>query len=161
MVISILNRESDRPFTGQEMAEFLIRNLKHLFKENKVDFAYLGGSWVRDVHQWWSDIDIFISVPNYPQLSSKTQLNFLTNLHVKSTDLTNYEEIEISVFETLPLHVQFNVFTNGFLIYEKNSDISSLFLEKLLPLYYDHMIWYNNLLKNQNIFPHGSEKNHD
>lgn len=148
MVISILNRESDRPFTGQEMAEFLIRNLKHLFKENRVDFAYLGGSWVRDVHQWWSDIDIFISVPNYPQLSSKTQLNFLTNLHVKSTDLTNYEEIEISVFETLPLHVQFNVFTNGFLIYEKNSDISSLFLEKLLPLYYDHMIWYNNLLKN-------------
>ena len=130
------------------MAEFLIQNLKHLFEENNVDFAYLGGSWFRDEHKWWSDIDIFISIPNYLQLSSKTQLDFLTNLHVKSTDLTKYEEIEISVFETLPLHVQFNVIAKGFLIYEKNPELSSLFLEKLLPLYYDHMIWYKNLLNN-------------
>ncbi len=147
-VISILNRESDKPITGQEMSKILIRNLKHLFEENKVDFAFLGGSWVRDEHKWWSDIDIFISVPNYLHLSSKTQLDFLTHLHVKSTDLTNYEEIEISVLETLPLHVQFNAIANGFLIYEKNPDVSSLFLERLLPLYYDHMIWYKNLLNN-------------
>lgn len=128
------------------MAKFLIQKLKHLFEENKVDFAYLGGSWVNDKQNWWSDIDIFISVPNFLQLSSKTQLDFLTHLHVKATDLTTYDEIEISIFETLPLHIQFNSIANGILLYEKNPDASSLFLEKLLPLYYDHMIWYKKLV---------------
>ena len=111
-----------------------------------MDFAYLGGSWVNDTHQWWSDIDIFISVPTFLQLPPKIQLEFLTQLHVKATDLTKYEEIEISILETLPLHVQFNAFANGILLYERNPERSSLFLEKLLPLYYDHMIWYKNLI---------------
>jgi len=134
------------PKTGQEMAKFLNEKLKKLFEANEVDFSYLGGSWVQDAHNWWSDIDIFISVPGFLQLPSKDQLKFLTQLHIKATDLTNYEKIEISVLEALPLHVQFNAIANGISLYEKDSEICSLFIEKLLPLYYDHMIWYNKLL---------------
>ena len=145
-VILIVNHQIKKPLTGQEMAKFLILKLKPLFEDNKVDLAYLGGSWSTDKHNWWSDIDIFISVPNFLQFSSKNQLDFLTQFHVKATDLTNCEEIEISVFESLPLHVQFNAIANGILLYENSPGVSSLFLEKLLPLYYDHMIWYKNLL---------------
>ncbi len=142
----MLNRSGERPLTGQEMARCLKEGLRSLFEESGVDFACLGGSWASDKQYWWSDIDIFISVPDFKQLTSKIQLNFLTGIHVKATDLTRFEEIEILVLETLPLHVQFKAITNGVLLYEKNSVISSLFLEKLLPLYYDHMVWYRNLI---------------
>jgi len=135
-----------RPKTSQEMALFIKRKLTPVFEEYKVDFSYLGGSWTNDLNSWWSDIDIFISVPGFLQFSSKTQLSFLTQLHIRATDLTNYEEIQISVLETLPLHIQFSVISNGILIYEKINNIYSIFKEKLLLLYYDHMIWYNKLI---------------
>ena len=146
MVSSILNPHTKRTFNCQEMAKIISQKLKRLFEENDVDFAFLGGSWAIDKQNWWSDIDIFVSVPKFSEFSSKTQLDFITNLHVKATDLTNFEEIEISVLETLPLHIQFNVVVNGILLYEKNPEITSLFIEKMLPLYYDHIIWYKNLL---------------
>ncbi len=157
-VKNILNRSTERPLTGQEMAKFLVQKLKCLFEENDIDFAYLGGSWATDKHNWWSDIDIFISVPSFLQLSSKTQLNFLTHLHVKATDLTKFEEFEILILETLPLHVQFNAITDGILIYEKNPEVCSFFMEKILPLYYDHMIWYKRLLNQSEYVEHSGEK---
>ena len=146
MVSSILNPHTKRTFNCQEMAKIISQKLKRLFEENDVDFAFLGGSWAKDKQNWWSDIDVFVSIPNFPEFSSGTQLDFITHLHVKATDLTNFEEIEISILETLPLHVQFNVVVNGILLYEKNPEITSLFIEKILPLYYDHIIWYKNLL---------------
>jgi len=145
-VSSILNPHTKPTLTGQEMAKIISQKLKRLFEENDVDFAFLGGSWAKDKQNWWSDIDVFVSIPNFPEFSSGTQLDFITHLHVKATDLTNFEEIEISILETLPLHVQFNVVVNGILLYEKNPEITSLFIEKMLPLYYDHIIWYKNLL---------------
>ena len=143
----ILNNQARRPLSGRKMADLLHEKLKHLFEENKVDFAYLGGSWIKNKQNWWSDIDIFISIPNFLQLTPKIQLRILTQLHVKATKLTKFEEFEIIVLETLPLHVQFNAITNGILIYEKNPEVSSYFIEKLLPLYYDHIIWYKILLE--------------
>ena len=140
------------------MADLLLRQLKILFEENKVDFAYLGGSWAKNKQNWWSDIDIFISIPNFLQLASKIQLDVLTQLHVKTTELTKFEEFEILVLETLPLHVQFNAITKGILIYEKNPEVTSYFIEKMLPLYYDHMIWYKRLLDQSQYVENSDEK---
>lgn len=154
----ILNNQAKRPSSGQEMADLLLRQLKNLFEENKVDFAYLGGSWAKNKQNWWSDIDIFISIPNFLQLTSKSQLNLLTQFHVRATELTKIEEFEIIVLETLPLHVQFNAIKNGILLYEKNPDVSSYFIEKMLPLYYDHMIWYKRLLDQSQYIENSGEK---
>ena len=159
-VSNILNRRAERPLSGQEMAKFLVQKLKYLFEENNVDFAYLGGSWAKGIHNWWSDIDIFISVPRILQLYSKNQLEFLTHLHVKATNLTTFEEIEVLVLEILPLHIQFNAIADGVLIYEKDPEINTSFIEKLLPLYYDHMIWYKKLL-NQSEYIEPLGENHD
>ncbi len=140
------------------MADLLLLQLKSLFEENKVDFAYLGGSWAKSKQNWWSDIDIFISLPNFLQLASKIQLDLLTQFHVKATELTKIEEFEIIVLETLPLHVQFNAITKGILIYEKNPEVTSYFIEKMLPLYYDHMIWYKQLLDQSQYVENSDEK---
>ena len=154
----ILNNHAKRPLSGQEMGDLLLQKLKHLFEENKIDFAYLGGSWAINKQNWWSDIDIFISIPNFLQLTPKIQLDILTQLHVKATELTKFEEFEVIVLETIPLHVQFNAITNGILIYEKNPEVSSYFIEKLLPLYYDHMIWYKGLLDQSQYVDNSGEK---
>lgn len=156
----ILNHRSERPPSGQEMAKFLAKELKNLFEEYNIDFASLGGSWAKNLNNWWSDIDIFVSIPRFLQLSSKSQLEFLTQLHVEITNLTKFEEIEVLVLETLPLHVQFNAISNNFLIYEKDLENYSVYIEKLLPLYYDHMIWYKNLL-NQSEYVELSGENHE
>ena len=141
-----LKRNGERPETSEKMALFLKRKLTPLFEEFEVDFSYLGGSWTQDVNNWWSDIDIFISLPDFYQLNSKIKLQLLTKLCKKATDLTKYDEIQISVLETLPLHVQFSIISYGVLLYENIPDIHSNFIEKLLPLYYDHMVWYNRLI---------------
>ncbi len=154
----ILNNQAKGPLSGQEMADLLLQKLKHLFEENNVDFAYLGGSWAKNKQNWWSDIDIFISMPNFLQLTSKIQLDMLTQFHVKATDLTKFEKFEIIVLETIPLHVQFNAITNGILLYEKNPDVSAYFIEKMLPLYYDHMIWYKRLIDQSQYVEKSGEK---
>ena len=154
----ILNNQAKRPLSGQEMGDLLLQKLKHLFEENKIDFAYLGGSWAENKQNWWSDIDIFISIPKFLQLTSKIQLDILTQLHVKATDLTKFEEFEIIVLETLPLHVQFKAITIGILIYENKPDVSCYYIEKILPLYYDHMIWYKRLLDQSQYVENSGEK---
>ena len=73
-------------------------------------------------------------------------LEFQTIFHITATDLTKFEELEISILEILPLHVQFNAIQNGILLFETNPEITSSFIEKLLPLYYDHKIWYEALI---------------
>jgi len=141
-----LKQNNEKRLTGQELAKLLTHKLGTLFEEKRVDFAYLGGSWVNNQHHWWSDIDIFISVPHFLQLSPDDQLKFQTTFHLKATDVTKFEEIEISILEILPLHVQFNAIQNGILLFETNPEITSSFIEKLLPLYYDHKIWYESLI---------------
>jgi predicted nucleotidyltransferase len=133
--------------TPDQMARFLSKNLKVLFKEYKIDFVYLGGSWARNQNQWWSDLDIFISMPSFSSLSPQEQLTLLTKLHLKITELIRIEEVDISVIETLPLHVKFQVIAEGILIYENPTGKRAEFVEKLLPYYYDHMIWFKRLLK--------------
>ncbi len=136
-----------KSFNGQEMANFLKKKLENIFKEVNIGFAYLGGSWSTKSNSWWSDIDIFISVPNYFEMSAKAQLEYMMELSVKMTEVTNFEEIQISIFENLPLHVQFNAIYDGILIYERKLGLKANFIEHLLPRYYDHMIWYKQVLK--------------
>jgi len=139
-----------KSFNGQELAKFLKEKLESLFMEYDIDLAFLGGSWSTDSNSWWSDIDIFISAPNFLELSEKSQLDYSTKLSVKASKRTDLEEIEISILEKLPLHVQFSPIHDGILIYEKNSGLKAKYVEDLLPRYYDHMIWYKRVLKDSN-----------
>ena len=156
-MLKVLTYPEKRPQNGQEMADFLMKKLNTLFEKSEIEFAYLGGSWSEGANYWWSDIDIFVSLPHCKQKYSEAQLTYLTQLTMKMTEITYFDEIEISVFETIPLHVQFDVIYNGILLYEKTPGVKANFVEKLLPKYYDHMIWYERLLKHSN-FLSTSEK---
>ena len=73
-------------------------------------------------------------------------------MSIKIEELTKFQEIEVSVLEMSPLHVQFNVIRDGILLYEKAEGVKANFLEGLLPRYYDHIIWYRNVLKKSSFF---------
>ncbi len=135
------------------MAKLLSQKLSGLFKEKKVDFACLGGSWARNQNFWWSDIDIFVSIPEFLMFNPKEQLHLLTDMSVRATELTEFEEIEVIMLESVPLHVQFNGISDSLVIYERDTSVRSKFIEKLLPLYYDHMIWYKNMLNQSEYIP--------
>ena len=135
------------PSTGSEMAKILKEKLTPLFESRAIRLAFLGGSWATDSQNWWSDIDLFLSFPKFLQLNPREKLTVLTELHLQSSALTGFDEIEIKILESLPLHVQFNAISKGILLYEDEEGRKAEFVEKLLPRYYDHMIWYKRMIE--------------
>ncbi|MHA1974035.1 MAG: nucleotidyltransferase domain-containing protein [Candidatus Hodarchaeales archaeon] len=121
--------------------------MKVLFKENNVSFAYLGGSYAINRQTPMSDLDIFVSWPQYHNTSKKELLEFWRQLNFKASKATKIENLEVNILEDLPLHVQFQAISKGILIFEASKDERTDFIESLLREYYDHMIWYRNFLE--------------
>ena len=66
-----MTKAEDHPLNGKEMADFLKKRLENIFRENSIEFAYLSGSWSKDRNVWKSDIDIFISYPDFLAFDAK------------------------------------------------------------------------------------------
>lgn len=124
-----------------------LMSIEHsVFNKYSIDFMYLSGSWATETNNWWSDIDIFISKPDFVQLSSKEKLNFLVEINDKLTQLTNFKNFQVSILQVLPLHVQFSAINDGIVIFESSLLNRLNFIENLLNQYYDHKIWYERML---------------
>lgn len=75
-----------------------LMNIEHsVFNHYSIDFIYLSGSWATETNDWWSDIDIFISKPDFIPLSSKQKLNFLIEITAKLTQLTEFKNYQVSI----------------------------------------------------------------
>ncbi len=120
--------------------------LSQLFKDYKVSYAYFSGSWVKGHQSVLSDVDIFISLPSLNTKSPIELLILLSDFSRKSSEVTKLDNLEITILERVPLHVQFQAIKDGILLYEESNDIRTKFLENLLKYYYDHNIWYQNYL---------------
>ncbi|MFV2014820.1 MAG: nucleotidyltransferase domain-containing protein [Candidatus Heimdallarchaeota archaeon] len=129
-----------------DLVESAKNSLKDIFKLYICEFAYLTGSYARNDQFTWSDIDIVISNPSYLDLPSKDKLDYLLNITTAISDALNFENIDLKILETLPLHVQFLMIKDGKLIYELDEEKTTDFVENLLQVYYDHAIWYENYL---------------
>lgn len=117
-----------------------------LARKFDVDFVILGGSWARGQQRWWSDIDIFVSWPEYSKKSANDRLNSLIELNILAEEMTGLNRLELRILEKQSLHVQFQVLKEGIIIYTKNPDYRNKYLEHLMPFYFDHLIWFNNFL---------------
>jgi predicted nucleotidyltransferase len=120
--------------------------LSQLFKDYKVSYAYFSGSWVKGHQSVLSDVDIFISLPSLNTKSPIELLILLSDFSRKSSEVTKLDNLEITILERVPLHVQFQAIKEGILLYEESNDIRATFIENLLKYYYDHNIWYQNYL---------------
>ena len=53
------------PKNLDELLVLIQSELELLFQQYNIAFAYLAGSWVREQQSWWSDIDVFVSWPQF------------------------------------------------------------------------------------------------
>ena len=116
--------------------------LKSLFEINNIKFSFLYGSWVTNSANWWSDIDIAVYYPDYIDFSK------LISLNMRAEELTGFEEINIKVIQNLPLHIQFTIFSQGEILTDNAPQKRLDYFGSLLPKYYDHIIWYKQMLNN-------------
>ena len=130
-----------------ELISILKSKLSAHFKEHRVAFTYLSGSWVKGHQSALSDLDIFISLPHLSTTSPKEIIDILSDLSRKASEVTELDNLEITILEKVPLHVQFEAIKDGILLYEESNDVRANFIENLLKYYYDHKIWYQNYLK--------------
>ncbi len=138
--------KSNQEEVFSKLVETLKDKLSPLFKDYKVSFAYFSGSWVKGHQSVLSDVDIFVSLPSLNTKTPKKLLSLFSDFSRKSSEVTKLDNLEITILERVPLHVQFQAIKDGILLYEESNDIRIKFLENLLKYYYDHNIWYQNYL---------------
>lgn len=139
---SLANEEIDR----NELINRLNSIPHSFFIKNNIEFMYLGGSWASKTNNWWSDIDIFVSIPEFQNQESKQKLTILMDMVEDIAQLTSMKNIQVNIFEIIPLHVQFQVIKDGIPIYERNISNRLIFIENLLNMYYDHQIWFSRMI---------------
>lgn len=116
------------------------------FKKYNIILMYLGGSLALGTNNWWSDIDIFILNPSFTNFPSNKKLDYLMDLTNELNNILDQENVQVSIIDKLPLHVQFSVIKDGILVYQKNELERINFTENVLRFYYDHKIWYERML---------------
>lgn len=134
------------PENLDELLLLIQSELELLFHHYNIAFAYLAGSWVRRQQSWWSDIDVFVSWPQFQLQDSKVRLHQLIDLNIRAEKLTNLDKLEIRVLEKQTIHTQFWIIKEGVLLYERSNEERIEYIEKLLPSYYDHIIWFDDYL---------------
>lgn len=137
------------PFDNKESLLIALRaKLNDLFEKNGIIFSFLYGSWAKNTANWWSDVDIavYLEDKDYKDLTNKQQFEKLVSLNVQVETLTGLEEIDVKILQNLPLHIQFDIFKHGEIFFDKEPQKRMNYLESLLPKYYDHIIWYKQML---------------
>ena len=115
-----------------KLVESLKNNLSPLFKDYNVSFAYFSGSWVRGQQGALSDIDIIVSFPSLDTLSPKEIVILFSDFSRKASEVTKQDNLEITILERTPLHVQFQAIKDGILLYEETKDDRINLIENLL-----------------------------
>ncbi len=70
----------------------------------------------------------------------------LVSLNTETEQVTANSSIEIRIIETLPIHVQFRIISEGVVLYTKSEVVRLDHKERIMKQYYDHIIWYEKLL---------------
>ncbi|MDK2822074.1 MAG: uncharacterized protein PWP31_2039 [Clostridia bacterium] len=108
-----------------------------VFKNNsKVNTAYLCGSYANGTATERSDID-FAIVPSKP-LSLLEEMEIQANL----SEELHFENVDLINLYNAPIRLQFNLVSNGKLIFERNREVTDCYIEKLLKLYHDREYRY-------------------
>lgn len=125
-----------------EIVDVLRNEIDWISKKYNFRFVYLAGSVAREEHHKWSDIDIFISYPEFLNMSSEDKYNTLGEINLLFSDIL--DKAVVKVIETLPLVVQFNVIKDGEILLD--SEYRTKFIEDLLRSYYDFNIFRGRLI---------------
>ena len=112
-----------------------------------INFLILFGSVIdknRNMH-FDSDIDIVVSLPNYKPTDYTT--NPLIALSSYFDTILNRNNVNVIRWEDLSQHLKFEIFKKGVEIFVKNREEFRKEMELTMKLFWDHDIWYKDLVK--------------
>jgi len=141
-----MENKDDIALSLNDLVATLKSKLIPIFEKYNCQFVYLGGSWAKGQANWWRDIDVFVSIPGINKIDKKKIFDMLVSLNTEAERVTVNSTIEIRIIETLPIHVQFQIIAEGIVLYEKSEEVRLDYKERIMKLYYDHIIWYENML---------------
>ena len=118
-----------------DILDALSRQVPVALSQYDLRFIIVAGSVARDEQNWWSDIDVFVSIPEFEKFNGREKLEILTNLGLIFG--SEIHGVEVRVIETLPLVVRFNIFKDGIILYEDGTRYRQDLLEHTLKLYFD------------------------
>lgn len=141
----MLKKDNNSP-SFDELVATLRLKLYPLFEKYNCQFAYLGGSWATGQANWWSDVDVFVSIPKINNIIETKTFEVLVALNTEAEQATGNSKLDIRVIDALPIHVQYQIIVNGILLYDKSEEVRLDYKERIMKLYYDHIIWYEKML---------------
>ena len=127
-----------------EIIDVLRIETELISKKFNFRFVYLAGSVAREEHHKWSDIDIFVSLPEFQEMSTEKKFETLGEINLSFSD--KMEKVVVKVLESLPLVIQFNVIKDGEILYNSDSDYRTQFIENVLRFYYDFDIYRSQII---------------
>jgi predicted nucleotidyltransferase len=125
-----------------EIIDVLRKETEWISEKYNFRFVYLAGSVAREEHHKWSDIDIFVSFPEFLEMSSEEKYNTLGDINLSFSD--KLDKVVVKVLESLPMVVQFNVIKDGEILLD--SEYRANFIEDLLRSYHDFNIYRGRLI---------------
>lgn len=141
-----MQNKDDNSLSFNDLVATLKLKLIPIFEKFNCQFVYLGGSRTTGQAHWWSDIDIFVSIPGIHKIGDQKIFNMLVSLNTETEQATANSTIEIRIIETLPIHIQFRIISEGVVLYDKSEEVRLDHKERIMKQYYDHIIWYEKML---------------
>ncbi len=141
-----MQNKDDNSLSFNDLVAALKLKLIPIFEKFNCQFVYLGGSRATGQANWWSDIDIFVSIPGIHKIDDQKIFNMLVSLNTATEQATANSNIEIRIIETLPIHIQFRIIAEGVVLYDKSEEVRLDHKERIMKQYYDHIIWYEKML---------------
>lgn len=119
---------------------------KGILSSHPIEFAYLFGSVATGREAWWSDIDFVVSWPAFTTMTPKEQYESLGKLALELEETTGSQDIDLKVWQMVPIRMQFQILRDGILLADQNPEARHKAKEEVLLKYPDHMIWFNHYL---------------
>ncbi|MEW5908127.1 MAG: nucleotidyltransferase domain-containing protein [Patescibacteria group bacterium] len=117
---------------SQKEKEKIIQKISlFLEKEKEISFAYLFGSFLEEKPVTFRDIDIGVFLD--PLLVTKdASFDYETNLAIQLSKLISFpaDHLDIKVLNFTSKIFQNNIFSHGLLLFAKNSDLLTSFIEE-------------------------------
>ncbi|MCK8826566.1 nucleotidyltransferase domain-containing protein [Natroniella acetigena] len=117
-----------------------LEHLKGYFKEEEDIIAvYLFGSYGTDRQTELSDIDFAILFKKDKEINLMREMEIMAQISL----ILKVEDIDLVNLNKVPIHLQHEIIRTGDLIYERNKDKVSDFIQYVLTYYYDERIRLN------------------
>ena len=134
-----------RHFLSYEKKNNVVPLLTDNLKERtELDFAYIHGSFLNE--EEFGDIDIAVYLIKDATLPKESVTKFEIDMEIQLEKLTGYP-VDVRIINSSPLSFCYNVIKSGKLLFTRNEDSQTDFVERTIIAYIDFVPYRKRYLK--------------